>query len=219
MNAGIEEQGSFARTALIFCAFFALVALAYFFVDRPLAEALRPHLSGVRVFVWLTYISKPLTLLSSIVVAAIGVRAMARRTLTPAESVLLRLCCGILIAGVLTYELKIAFGRTWPETWVDNNPSYFGNGTYGFFPFHGGRGYASFPSGHTTAIAAFAGAVWLLLPRIRWVGILLAVAVAVGLLGANYHWLSDIMAGAIVGGTTGATAALIGRQHQTPGVP
>ena len=56
--------------------------------------------------------------------------------------------CAILIAGVLTHELKEVFGRAWPETWIDKNPSYFGNGAYGFFPFHGGRGYASFPSGH-----------------------------------------------------------------------
>ena len=111
----------------------------------------------------------------------------------------------------------MAFGRTWPETWVCNNLSYFGNGTYGFFPFHGGQGYASFPSGHTTAMTAFAGSLWFLWPKLRWLGIVLTLAVVIGLLGADYHWLSDIVAGAILGGTTGAVAANIGRQGPEKG--
>ena len=111
----------------------------------------------------------------------------------------------------MTNELKDVFGRTWPETWVNNNPSYFTNGTYGFFPFHGGQGWRAFPSGHTTAIAAAAGAAWCLWPKHRRLGVPLALAVAIGLLGANYHWLSDILAGAIVGVTTGVVAAKVGR--------
>lgn len=166
---------------------------------------------GLPFFIWLTYIASPLAPLASILAAFIGGRAIARGYLTETESALLRASCEILIAGVLTFELKEVFGRTWPETWVNNNPSYFGNGTYGFFPFHGGRGYRSFPSGHTTAIAAAAAAAWPLWPRGRWLGVVLALAVAVGLLGADYHWLSDILGGAIVGTTTGVVAARIGR--------
>ncbi len=205
------EQGSHARNALLFGALFALVALAYFFADRQLAGALRPYLNGVHIFIWLTYIVKPLAPLASLIAVVVAARAARGCALTPTESALLRLACAILIAGVLTYELKDVFGRTWPETWINNNPSYFGNGTYGFFPFHGGQGYASFPSGHTTAISAFAAAVWFLWPQFRWLGVALVLAVVIGLLGADYHWLSDILAGAAVGGTTGTVAARIGR--------
>ena len=28
--------------------------------------------------------------------------------------------------------MKYAFGRLWPETWVDNNPSWIHDGAYGF---------------------------------------------------------------------------------------
>jgi hypothetical protein len=43
--------------------------------------------------------------------------------------------------------LKLAFGRTWPETWTNRtNPSWIDNGVFGFFPFHGGSGWGSFPS-------------------------------------------------------------------------
>jgi membrane-associated phospholipid phosphatase len=204
-------QGSHARTVLLFAALFGLVALAYFFADRQLAGALRPYLNGVPFFIWLTYIVKPLAPLASLIAAIAAVKAAARTALTPTESALLRLACAILIAGVLTFELKGAFGRTWPETWINNNPSFFGNGTYGFFPFHGGQGYASFPSGHMTAITALASALWFLWPRLRWLGVALVLAVAVGLLGADYHWLSDIIGGVIVGGTAGTAAAWIGR--------
>jgi len=197
---------------------FALVALAYFFADRQLAGELRPHLAGDWIFPWLTHIVDPLSPLACIGVAAVAARAFARGSLTQFESAVLRISCAILIAWALKEELKWAFGRTWPEPWIKGNPnpSYFGNGTYGFFPFHGGQGYASFPSGHTTAITAFAGALWFLCPKLRWLGVALVLAVVIGLLGADYHWLSDIMAGAILGGTTGIAAARIG--HHNAGV-
>jgi membrane-associated phospholipid phosphatase len=189
----------------------ALVVLAYFFGDRQLAGALRPYTNGVPFFIWLTYVVKPLTVAACLTVAIVAIIAIRKPELSPLCSGLLRIACAILVAGVLTFELKEAFGRTWPETWINNNPSYFGNGTYGFFPFHGGQGWASFPSGHTTAVSALAGALWFLWPELRWLGVALVLAVAVGLLGADYHWLSDILAGGIVGGTTGAAAARIGR--------
>src|SRR5580658_10495109 len=59
-------------------------------------------------------------------------------------------CIAVLVAINLKDQLKYAFGRTWPETWVNDNPSWIGNGTYGFWPFHKGAGWASFPSGHMT---------------------------------------------------------------------
>lgn len=211
VKSGAKGGSRLGRPIFVFAALIALVALSFFFLDRPLAEALRPYFNGVPVFIWLTYLVKPLAPAASIVAAFVGARALARGSLTPTELALLRVCCAILIAGVLTYELKEVFGRTWPETWVNNNPSYFGNRTFGFFPFHGGQGYASFPSGHTTATAALAGALWLLYPKLRWLGVALVIAVAVGLLGADYHWLSDILAGAIVGVATGTIAARIGR--------
>ncbi len=216
MNHKTTGTSAVWRAVLVYGTAFALIALAYFFADRQLAAALRPELGGIKFFPWLTHIVDPLVPLASISIAIAAARGFARGSLTPVESGVLRICCAILIAVMLKDELKWAFGRTWPETWIKGNPnpSYFGNGTYGFFPFHGGQGYASFPSGHTTAIAAFAGALWLICPKLRWLYAALVLAVAIGLLGADYHWLSDIMAGALLGGTTGAAAARIGRQPE-----
>ncbi len=207
------ERGTIWRDFSLFCIVLALVPLAYFFADRQLAEALRPYFAGDRLFPWLTHLVDPLGPIASIGVAIVAARALARGSLTPAESAILRVSCAILIAWALKEQLKWAFGRTWPETYIKccPNPSYFGNGTYGFFPFQGGQAYASFPSGHTAAMSALAGAVWFLWPKLRWLGVVLVMTVVIGLLGADYHWLSDILAGAILGGATGAAAARIGR--------
>jgi membrane-associated phospholipid phosphatase len=213
MNADRGWRSVSVQATLAFCLSFALIALTYFFVDRQLASALRPHLAGIELFPWLTHIVDPLAPLASICAAIIAARALARGALTQREAALLRICCAVLIAAVLKEELKWVFGRTWPETYIKPipNPSYFGDGTYGFFPFNGGRAYASFPSGHTAVMSAFAGALWFAAPKLRCLGVALVLAVAIGLLGADYHWLSDIMAGAMLGGVTGVAAARIGR--------
>ncbi len=210
-----EGRDFAARVTAVFALLISAFALSYYFLDRQLAAVMHAHTHSEPFFIWLTYIAAPLAPIASILAAFVGARALARGSLTNTESALLRASCAILIAGVLTHELKDVFGRTWPETWVNNNPSYFGNGTYGFFPFHGGQGYRSFPSGHTTAIAAAAGAAWYLWPKLRWLGAALSLAVAIGLMGADYHWLSDIMAGGTVGVSTGVAAAKIGRGNPT----
>jgi membrane-associated phospholipid phosphatase len=205
------KSSAFWQAALVLFVLIACVTLAYFFVDRQLATALKPYLGGVKLFPELTHAVDPLAPLATFGAALIAGRSLCRGALTPIEATILRICCAILIAVALKDVMKGAFGRTWPETWACNNPSYFGNGTYGFFPFQGGQGYASFPSGHTTVMSAFAGALWFLWPKLRWLGVVLTLAVAIGLLGADYHWLSDILAGAILGGATGVASARVGR--------
>ena len=182
---------------------------SYFFLDRQLAALTHPY-HDAPFFVGLTYFAAPLTPVGALLAGVLGAKVLAGGALTERQDKLLRVCCAILIAGVVTNQLKDVFGRTWPETWVNDNPSYFSNATYGFFPFHGGQGWRSFPSGHASAISALAGAVWTLWPRLRWLAVAMALAVAVGLLGADYHWLSDVMAGATIGFATGAVAAKIG---------
>jgi membrane-associated phospholipid phosphatase len=221
IDAKSRARSRLAKAILIFCILFSLVTLTYFFADRQLASLLRPHLAGIEIFSWLTHIVDPLLPLAAVFVAVLAARGLLRGTLTATEWALLRVCCAVLIAFVLKEELKWAFGRTWPETWIKPipNPSYFGDGTYGFFPFHGGQAYSSFPSGHTTAITSFAGALWFLWPKLRWLWAALVFAVVIGLLGADYHWLSDILAGGVLGGATGAAAARIaGKPWRTEGL-
>ena len=80
------------------------------------------------------------------------------------------------MAETIKNGLKFVFGRTWPETWVNNNPSFIRDGVYGFNWFHGGAGYASFPSGHMSVTCALAAVLWI------WVSALAAA------LGASWCW-------------------------------
>ena len=127
------------------------------------------------------------------------------------QTTLLAVCATCIVAGMLKQLLKWAAGRYWPESWAHNNPSLIGNGAYGFHPFHSGRAYESFPSGHAAVTCAIMAVLWVSYPRWRWLYVLLAALVCVALVGMNYHFVSDVIAGAIVGSITGVCTARLFR--------
>jgi membrane-associated phospholipid phosphatase len=111
---------------------------------------------------------------------------------------------------------KFVFGRTWPETWGYGGSSYLRDGVYGMFPFHGGRGYGSFPSGHMCATMAVVMVAWVLWPRLRLLWGAIAAAMAGLLIGFNFHFVSDVIAGAWLG-TACAVITLKMVQRMWPG--
>jgi membrane-associated phospholipid phosphatase len=181
-----------------------LIGVSIGWLDRPLSTWSHQHLHDVAVFVWMTQIVEPLPLVAVAGLAVIAAAVVAGWRPGPRSRVLLACCLAVLVAGAIKEELKFVFGRTWPETWVNGNPSWIGNGTFTFSAFHGGRGWASFPSGHTSVMAAPMAVLWQSLPQWRWLWSVPVIIVACGLLGADYHWLSDIIAGGCVGAATGA---------------
>lgn len=114
---------------------------------------------------------------------------------------LLSVANSVAISIFIKDALKAPFGRYWPSTWVNNNPSLIHDHAYGFHWFHKGVIYQSFPSGHTTVAVAFMVSLWLTLPDrlCRWLGVFVAVAVVTGLLADNYHFIGDCLAGGWVG--------------------
>lgn len=71
---------------------------------------------------------------------------------------------------------------------------------------------ASFPSGHAVSAFAAAGALAVLVPRLRVPGLLLAAAVAVSRVYLGVHYWSDVLAGAVLGLAVGCGLALLARQ-------
>jgi membrane-associated phospholipid phosphatase len=179
------------------------VAVSYQWLDRPIAFFAHAHLHNEPLFARLTRIPEffvPLAVLGFIM---LGLRALMAQPLTRLEAVTLLCALSLVVANAIKNQLKLGFGRTWPETWVRDNPSLIRDGVYGFYPFHGGAGFASFPSGHTTAVVAVVSVLWICYPRFRMLYALFVAVVVIGLIGADFHFLSDCIAGAFLGASTG----------------
>ncbi len=194
-----------------------LVLLCVGFVDRTAADLSHAVFSGhVAIFVWLTHIVDPVPPLAGFGLAGAGLAAILGWRPGPAGRTFVGCCIAVLVAIAIKDQLKWAFGRLWPETWVNNNPSWIHDGAYGFFPFHGGQGWFSFPSGHTTIITAPVAALWERLPKWRLVLALPVVLVVVGLFGADYHFVGDMVAGFYLGAASGIGAAALLRDRPGP---
>ena len=190
----------------------AVTAISIGFLDRPIAlfvHAQSPAIPGpLQYFLQaMTRIPEMLGGLAIILIVGLGLLCLVRGRLARLPEIGFLAALSMIVAEAIKTALKLACGRTWPATWVYDNPSFLRDGTYGFFPFHGGHGWAAFPSGHTTIVCACMAVLWLLLPRWRP---LYALATMLGLLGMNYHFLGDILAGAYLGCAVGVATVRIG---------
>lgn len=204
MSSNVRAEGRLWLRSAALCV--VLVVLSILFLDRPIsafvhAEIGRPH----PVLFAMQSIPEWLVPVAAAFLVVLGLKALFRPPLSRIERVLLAAALSLAVAQFIGNELKILFGRTWPETFVANNPSFIDNGIYGFFWFHGGAGWASFPSGHTTAISSIAAAVAFADPRLRLPCALAVLVVVVGLIGLDFHFLSDIIAGGFLGTAVAAT--------------
>lgn len=180
------------------------VLICYFFLDRPIAWFVYNH--DLRRYAWLdtlTHIADWIVYASVVVLLLAPFRLSLRRPVAYAERVLLAMSMNVATAVFLKNALKTLFGRAWPETWINHNPSLIHDNVYGFFWLQGGQGFHSFPSGHTTITFAAMSVLWLSAPRLRWLSVLPCIGIIVGLLGMDYHFLGDIVAGAFLASTSG----------------
>jgi membrane-associated phospholipid phosphatase len=186
----------------------ALAILAcYVFIDRPVALFVSAHkFASHAALKWLTEAPPIVQAWSPALIALL----LVRRAFGPFrrwEVAALTACLSMLVADQFREGLGYVFGRYWPETWIDNNPSFIKDGAYGFHPFHSGSAYGSFPSGHMARTLGFVAVLWIAYPRWRWACAAASAAIAAGLLGMNYHFVSDVIAGSFVGGIVGMYAA------------
>ena len=176
---------------------------AWFFVDRQISTLAHAAWHRPALGVDLTYGANPWLPVAGLVLIGGGVAFLAGWRPGPRGRTVLGAAIAVLLTRVAVDELKFVFGRPWPETWIDRNPSWIGTRTFGLFPFHGGRGFQSFPSGHAADIAAPAAVFARLLPRAWPLAAAAIVAVGAGLVVSDYHFVSDVLAGAYVGVVVG----------------
>jgi undecaprenyl-diphosphatase len=98
----------------------------------------------------------------------------------------------VIGTGIVAMILKVIVGRARPYT-----------GEIGFSPFTFGSAHASWPSGHTTSAFAFAIAVGMAFPKLRWPMLALAALVGFSRMVLDKHYLGDVIMGATIG-TLGA---------------
>ena len=98
----------------------------------------------------------------------------------------------VLGTGIFAMIVKVIVGRARPYT-----------GEIGFSPFTFGSAHASWPSGHTTSAFAFAMAMGLAFPKLRWPLLALAALTGFSRMVLNMHYLGDVIMGATIG-TLGA---------------
>jgi membrane-associated phospholipid phosphatase len=181
-----------------------LVLLSQTFVDRPAATFAHDAIGRNAVLDTMQRIPEWLTACAVPILVVAGLWRLGSGGLPRPAQVLFLAAISLLLAGAVKDELKYVFGHTWPDTWVNHNPSYIQNGVYEYVWFHGGPGYASFPSGHMTIVTSVMGLFWLAWPKLRAVWVLPAVITAIGLYGMDYHFVADMIAGSFLGSAVAA---------------
>jgi len=183
-----------------------LVFVCYFFIDRPVAFYVHDHgLAQYQLFKWLTYPPPWAQDWSPLVLTLLVIRR-AWGPFTRGEKALFVALVSLIIADQFRTSLGDVFGRYWPETWHDNNPSLIGNGTYGFHPFQLGDDVGSFPSGHSARILGFAWVWWLAMPRLRVLLAMVCLPMLASLVLMNYHFVGDVVAGSVLGAVVATCA-------------
>lgn len=207
MTRDVQYFPLLQRSLLVLGVGAVLVTLCYYFVDRPVAYFVRDH--DIHRFVVLKWLTYPPPIIQTWAPAVL-IGLVIRRAFGPFrrwEQALFAAAVSLIVAVQFKNTLKYTFGRDWPDTWIDDNPSLFQDDAYGFHPFDGSIVYGSFPSGHTARVLSLVAVYWIAYPRWRWAGALATAAIVVGLIGMNYHFVGDTIAGGVVGGLVGMYTA------------
>lgn len=183
----------------------AAILASILWLDRALASFVHEHVRYPHrgVVDALSHFPNPLVLLAVVLLIILGLRLILGRPFSRNQANTFLCSLSVIFTEAIKNVLKFVFGRTWPETWVHNNPSFIRDGVFGFHFMHGGTAYQSFPSGHMAATCTVISVLWIRYPQFRWFYLAVGLLVGAALVGANYHFLSDVIAGAFVGLSSG----------------
>src|SRR5258708_26433245 len=173
----------------------AATTISYLWLDQPLALFFHSQVQHQEPLVKLSHLPDPFVPLAVVTFVGLGLWNLSGRVLSRLQNAALLCSLSLLVADATKAQLKFVFGRTWPETWFQKNPSFIQDGAYGFNFFHGGQEYASFPSGHMAITCAVVAVLWRFYPTWRTLYIFGALAAAAGGVGGHLSFLYDVICG------------------------
>jgi membrane-associated phospholipid phosphatase len=132
-----------------------------------------------------------------------GLLAIAGRRFSKLETAVALCTMSAMAAIVVKDQLKLVFGRTWPDSWAPGILSFLHDGVYGFHYFHSGKSFESFPSGHATIAASVLSVLFISFPKLRIPCAICLIGVDAALIALNLHFLSDVVAGSFTGCSVG----------------
>jgi len=182
-----------------------VVLMSTLLIDRPVATYMSEHTRPLGLLRWTVELHRWADEAALIIIVACALLAVTAPRHRPSRlTATLFLTSGtVIVTRAIKDQLQWAFGRTWPETWVENNPSYIRDQVFQFDFFRGGEAYSSFPSGTTATIAAMFSVAWFWYPRGRVLYATVIGLVAGTLLTNDFHFVSDIIAGGFIGMSAG----------------
>lgn len=175
----------------------SLVLVSVYFVDRPLAQAMA-QFDFFQALLARAPVGFPLMKLLAGVAVLVGASYLAAGKAMPkwVEAGMLVGVALVLSLCLTEFVLKPVFGRMHPF-------DYLQSGQYGFYWFHTGDMFGSFPSGHTDQATSIVSVLWVFYPRGRWFYLGFLTLLASALMIGEWHFLSDIIAGGFIGTAAG----------------
>src|SRR5262245_16727553 len=106
----------FKRWIVSLAGVIAASPIAYQWLDRPIALFFHHTVARPETFAKLTYAPDPMVPLAVIVFVALGLMNLSGRALSRLGNCALLCSLSLIVAELTKAQLKLLFGRTWPDT-------------------------------------------------------------------------------------------------------
>ncbi len=204
---GTRLAAPLRRWLTLFAGGTAAVVVSMLYIDRPVASYMSEHTRPLGLLRWTVELHRWADEASLVIIVCCALLAAAAPQHRPRShgltATLFLTACTVIMTRAIKDQLQLAFGRTWPETWVDDNPSFIRDQVFRFDFFRGGEAYSSFPSGTTATITAMFAVMWFWYPRGRPLYATVIGLVVATLITSDFHFVSDILAGGFIGMSAG----------------
>ncbi len=199
------------RWLTLFAGCITVVVASMLVVDRPVAAYMSGHTRPLGLLRWTVELHRWADEAALVIVVACALLAAGapRRRPSRLTATLFLTSCTVIVTRAIKDQLQLAFGRTWPETWVDDNPSFIRAQVFRFDFFRGGAAYSPFPSGTTATITAMFAVLWWWYPCGRGFYATVIGLVMATLVTSDFHFVRDIIAGGFIGMSAGWFATQI----------